>query len=80
VPFEWTPERQKAFKAIKAKLVMIPVVAYSNFNKSFILYIDALNGDIGAILYQKGNNERERIIAYTSKTFNEHKKKYLIIE
>ncbi len=30
--------RQKVFKIIKAKLAMISVIVYSNFDKSFILY------------------------------------------
>jgi len=32
---------------------MIPVVAYFDFNKSFILYINALNEGVEAVLYQK---------------------------
>src|SRR6266540_2705480 len=41
VPFEWTSDRQKAFKAIKAKLAMAPVVTHPNFDKPFIFYTDA---------------------------------------
>src|SRR6266511_4357929 len=44
VPFEWTASRRKAFEAIKAKLATAPVVAHPDFNKSFILYTDALGG------------------------------------
>src|SRR6266498_3054817 len=50
VPFEWTAARQKAFEIIKAKLAMAPVVAYPNFDKSFILYTDILGGGVGAVL------------------------------
>ncbi len=80
VPFEWTLTRQKAFEVIKAKLAIASVIAYPNFDKPFILYIDASGGDVRAVLHQKGDDERERIIACTSRTYNEHKKKYLIIE
>jgi len=80
VLFKWTPARQKAFEVIKVKLATAPVVAHPNFDKSFILYTDALGGGVGAILHQKDDDRRERIIVCTSRTFNEHEKKYLIIE
>ena len=78
VLFEWTLARQKAFKVIKAKLAIAPVVAHPNFDKPFILYTDVSGGGIGAILHQKGDDSRERIIACTSRTYNKHKKKYPI--
>jgi len=72
--------RQKAFEAIKAKLATAPVVAHPNFDKSFILYTDASGGGVRAILHQKGDDRRKRIIAYASRTYNEHEKKYPITE
>src|SRR6266542_4248667 len=80
VLFEWTLKRQKTFEVIKTKLATAPVVAHSNFNKPFILYTDASGGDVGAVLHQKGEDRRERIIACASKTYNEHEKKYPITE
>ena len=80
VPFKWTAARQKAFEIIKAKLATASVIAHPNFDKPFILYTDASGGGIGAILHQKGEDGRERIIVCVSRTYNEHEKKYLIIE
>ena len=80
VLFEWMAARQKAFEAIKAKLTMVPVVAHPNFDKLFILYTDVSGGGVGAVLHQKGEDGRERIIAYVNRTYNKHKKKYLITE
>jgi len=80
VPFKWTLARQKAFEAIKAKLAIVLVVAHPNFDKLFILYMNASSGGIGVVLYQKGDDERERIITYASRTFNEYEKKYPITE
>ncbi len=51
--------RQKAFEVIKAKLTMTLVVAYPNFNKSFILYTDASGGNMRAILHQKDDDKRK---------------------
>src|SRR6266498_431685 len=80
VPFKWTATRQKAFKTIKAKLAAASVVAHSDFNKPFILYTDVSGGGVGAILHQKGDNRRERIIVCASRTYNKHEKKYPITE
>ncbi len=80
VPFEWTAIRQKAFKTIKAKLATASMVTHLNFDKLFILYTDASDGGVGAVLHQKGEDERERIIACASRTYNEHEKKYPITE
>src|SRR6266542_6889280 len=80
VPFEWTVIRQKAFETIKAKLATTSVVAYPNFDKPFILYTDTSGGGVGAVLHQKGEDERERIIVCSSRTYNEHEKKYPITE
>ena len=51
MPFEWTLARQKAFEVIKAKLIMMLVVAYLNFNKLFILYINISGGVVEAVLH-----------------------------
>ncbi len=69
--------KQKAFKVIKAKLVVISVVAYSNFDKPFIL-TDTSGRGVEAVLHQKGNDEKEQIIAYASRIFNKYEKKYSI--
>ncbi len=53
VPFEWMLARQKTFEAIKAKLATVSVVAYLNFDKPFILYIDALRGRYKSYLISK---------------------------
>ncbi len=59
VSFEWTLARQKAFKAIKAKLAMAPVVVHPDFSKPFILYTDTLGGGVEGVLHQKGDDRRE---------------------
>ena len=49
---------------------MAPIVAYPNFKKPFILYTDASRKGIGAVLYQKDDKDKERIIACASRTLN----------
>ena len=78
--FEWMLARQKAFETIKAKLATAPVVTYPNFDRPFILYTDASGGGVGAVLHQKGEDSRERIITCMSRTYNKYEKKYPITE
>ena len=56
------------------------MITHPNFDKPFILYTNVSGGDVGAVLHQKGEDGRERIIAYASRTYNEYEKKYLITE
>ena len=56
------------------------IVVYSNLKKPFILYMDASREGIGAVLYQKDNQSKERIIACASRTLNQYEKNYPIIE
>ena len=60
--------RQKAFEVIKAKLAVTLVVAHPDFDKLFILYTDVSGEGVEAILHQKGDDRRERIIACASRT------------
>ena len=57
-----------------------PIVAYPDFDKPFILYTDTSGGNIRAVLYQKRNDGREKLIACASRVFNEYEKKYPITE
>ncbi len=59
---------------------MTSVIMHFNFDKPFILYMNVSGKSIRAVLHQKSDNEKEWIIAYASRTFNEHEKKYPIIE
>ncbi len=61
-------------------MTTVPVVVHSDFDKPFILYIDASGGGVRAILYQKEDDRREKLIACVSRAFNEHEKKYPITE
>ncbi len=57
-----------------------PVVVHPDFDKPFILYTDTSEGGVRTVLHQKGDDEREKLIAYASRAFNEHEKKYPITE
>ena len=63
-------KRQRIFNDIKKRMMMTSIVAYPDFKKSFILYMNAFRKGIGMILHQKDDQGKEYIIAYVSKAFN----------
>ncbi len=71
---------RKAFDEIKKRMMIAPIVAHPDFEKPFILYTDVLREGIGAVLHQKDNQGKERIIVYVSRALNQHEKNYPITE
>ena len=59
--FSWTPEATKAFENLKQAMCQAPVLATSDFTKTFIVECDDSGNGIGAILMQD-----ERPIAFES--------------
>jgi hypothetical protein len=51
-PIEWTPECQAAFDTLKNRLINPPVLAYPDFSKPFILYVDASHQGMACALHQ----------------------------
>ncbi|KAL6476359.1 hypothetical protein MHYP_G00148580 [Metynnis hypsauchen] len=49
----WSEDCEQAFQSLKAKLTSAPVLAYADFNKPFILEVDASHGGLGAVLSQE---------------------------
>ena len=56
------------------------ILIHPDFNKLFILYTDVLKIEIGAILTQKDDEEKEHVIKYASRLINDAERNYLIIE
>ena len=65
-PWTWGPEQQEAFDLIIEKLTSPPILAYADYNKEFILNIDASGDGLGAVLYQEIDGI-EHVIAYASR-------------
>jgi hypothetical protein len=51
-PIEWSTECQEAFDTLKKKLISPPVLAYPDFSKPFILYVDASHAGMACALLQ----------------------------
>ncbi len=80
VLFVWNEKKQKAFDEIKRRMTMAPIIAHPNFKEPFILYTDVSREGIGAVLYQKDNQGKERMIVCTSRALNQYEKNYPITE
>ena len=56
VPFLWTDDCENSFNKLKEKLMKPPLLIYPNFTQTFIIYSDASNVALGAVLGQEVDN------------------------
>ena len=74
--FNWSTDCQQAFESLKQTLAILPVLAFPNWEKEFIIHTDASGYGIGAILSQLDDANEERPIAYWSRTLNAAERNY----
>jgi hypothetical protein len=79
-PYKWTKDQNDAFENLKKRLISPPILVYPNCEQPFILYTDASTFALGAILSQKGEDKKEHVIAYASRTLSAPEQKYSITE
>nr|GFD38129.1 putative reverse transcriptase domain-containing protein [Tanacetum cinerariifolium] len=53
VKFEWGDKQEAAFQLLKQKLCSAPILALPEESKDFIVYCDASNKGLGAVLMQR---------------------------
>nr|GEZ31081.1 retrotransposon protein, putative, Ty3-gypsy subclass [Tanacetum cinerariifolium] len=71
VKFEWRNKQEAAFQLLKQKLCSAPILALPKGSEDFIVYCDASNNGLGAVLMQ-----REKVISYVSRQLKIHEKNY----
>nr|GFA78821.1 putative reverse transcriptase domain-containing protein [Tanacetum cinerariifolium] len=59
IKFEWGDKQEAAFQLLKQKLCSVPILALPEGSEDFIVYCDASNKGLGAVLMQK-DKERTR--------------------
>ena len=71
-----SPEAREAFDRLKAACLQAPILAFPDFNKPFLLEMDASGRGLGAVLSQKQADGRYHPIAYASHVMNETEQRY----
>nr|GFD16870.1 putative reverse transcriptase domain-containing protein [Tanacetum cinerariifolium] len=71
VKFEWGDKQEAVFQLLKQKLCRAPILALPEGSEDFIVYCDASNKGLGAVLMQ-----REKVILYASRQLKIHEKNY----
>ena len=80
VKFIWSDECQNAFEKIKSILVTKPVLKGPDFDKPFIIHVDASDVAAGAVLLQTDSNDILLPVCYMSTKFKSHQRNYSTIE
>ena len=76
--FAWNDECLEAFNELRRYLCSTPVLAYPDYSRPFILDTDASDTGIGAVLSQRDDDGKERVIAYGSHLLTKVKRRYCV--
>ena len=63
----WTPSAEKAFNSLKNRLSSSPILSLPNFTIPFIVYTDASDLGLGAVLSQRIGST-EHVVCYASRS------------
>ena len=77
--WKWGEAEQEAFETLRECLITPPIVAFPNFDEEFLIFTDASNYGIGAVLSQM-QDDKEVVIAYSSRHLNAAERNYSAIE
>ncbi|KAH8255070.1 hypothetical protein KR038_004190, partial [Drosophila bunnanda] len=75
-----SPEAQQAVEALKVALTTAPVLVHADFQRHFYIQCDASHVGVGAVLFQKNEEDQEQPIAFFSAKMNRHQVNYTVTE
>ena len=79
--FVWADKEVKAFYEIKKFMSMFPVLKIADFDKPFVLFVDASDIAVGSVLMQKDDvDEVYKPVCYFSKKLNKFQVNYGITD
>ena len=73
---EWTQECEESFQKLKDICTETPVLAYADYERPFKLTTDASKKGLGTVLSQVGEDQKERPVAFASRTLSKSEKNY----
>ena len=71
---------QRAFEDLKESFLRHVVLAFPDRNKPYILYTDASDTGVGAMLCQEDDEKRLRLVVCMSRKLNKHEVNYPVHE
>ena len=75
-PFVWTAATQEAFDTLKRRVTEEPILLHPILTRPFELEVDASGFAIGAILMQKGDNDKRHPVGFYSTTLTPAERNY----
>jgi hypothetical protein len=78
--FVWTDRRQQAFEELKKALTTAPILSPPDWEQEFHVILDASGWCLGAILWQCGEDRREKPIYYASRQMSPAERNYTTTE
>ncbi|CAG2216737.1 unnamed protein product [Mytilus edulis] len=81
IKYIWTQDCQTALETLKHSLVSAPILVFPDFEKPFVLSVDASDYAIGYVLGQLNPNTKlEHVVAYGGRSLNKNEQKWHINE
>ncbi|KJE93004.1 hypothetical protein CAOG_08740 [Capsaspora owczarzaki ATCC 30864] len=81
VPFVWSAECEKSFRAIQQALVQAPVLAYPDTSRPFEIFSDASDLALGGVLMQRSESgDGLHPVAYYSRVFTKPEINYSVYD
>ena len=79
VKWDWSAAQHKAFNRLKLALTIAPVLKLPDFERQFVVTIDASDAAVGAILEQDFSNGLQ-LVVFASRKLNDAEMRYNIYE
>ena len=73
--WKWGEEEQSAFNSLRDRLMSPPILAYPDYERPFVLHVDACASGLGAVLCQESDG-MERVISYASRGLSQSERSY----
>lgn len=70
-PFVWSVSCEQAFERIKAAIVSAPVLVFPDCSRPFEVFTDASDIAIGAVLVQRGTDNKRHPVAFMSRSLSD---------
>ncbi|XP_078250271.1 uncharacterized protein LOC144589471 [Pogona vitticeps] len=76
----WTSDCEEAFQRLKQALIQYPVLRAPDFDREFIIYTDASNSGVGAVLCQEDENGDQHPVSYLSRKLQKGERHLATVE